>query len=291
MSGETPPIFKHLNLFIMQYVTENITPGKAQNYLKVSGGNRPISKVTVRSYADTMRKGRWMLNGVPIIFDNEGRLIDGHHRLLAVVEAGIPVRFDVARGAAPEAFTTIDCGRHRNVGQLLAMQGVKHYNLIGSIIRANARLVQSDRLYQNNGSPNGKTYFTTNADDYDTYRSDVEGYDHVADVMVKFQSRCRLLASSWGGGIYYYLTHTGGYTEQEVFPFFDVLYNLEDNSIKPASLLRKVIAKEAIEGRKLQAETLWVYIVKAWNSYVTGTPLKILRYRKEIEDVPCLITK
>ena len=39
----------------MSYVTENITPEKAQVYLKTSLGNRPISQPTVLSYADSMK--------------------------------------------------------------------------------------------------------------------------------------------------------------------------------------------------------------------------------------------
>lgn len=101
----------------MNYVTENITPAKAQEYLNSSQGNRPISKVTVRSYADTMKKGKWMMNGVPVVFDVDGHLLDGHHRLEAITLAGIPVKMDVCRGVSPDAFTTFDCGRHRNVGR------------------------------------------------------------------------------------------------------------------------------------------------------------------------------
>ena len=276
----------------MQYVTENITPPLAQDYLKTSTGNRPISKVTVNTYADIMKKGDWMLNGVPIIFDINGHLIDGHHRLLAVIKAGIPIRFDVARGASAEAFTTYDCGRHRNVAQLLAIKGANNYNLIASTIRANARLISNGRLYENNGSPKGAEgiAFTTNSDDYNTYLGDTEGYNHTASVMAKLRSRCRVLPTSWGGGLYYYLTHSGGYTEQEVYPFFDCLYSLDDNSLASAGLLRKIITKEAIEGRKLRPDVLWYYVAKAWNAYITNYPIKALRYYENAE-TPRLIIR
>lgn len=271
----------------MNTVTENITPAKAQEYLRTSIGNRPISKVYVRSYADTMRKGAWMLNGVPIIFDNEGHLLDGHHRLYAVIEANIPVRFDVSRGAPSEAFTTYDCGRHRNVGQVLAMQGVKNYNLVGAIVNSNETLLQYGRLTGNNGNANNKR---TLADSYDSYSKDPEGYGKVASYIVGLESRCRVLNGSWAGGLYYYLTHSGGYSEEEVKPFFDALFDLDSDSIPVVSLLRKAIAKAAIEGRKLQAETLWAYLAKSWNAYITGNSPKILRYL-ETEELPSLILR
>ena len=273
-------------------VTENITPGKAQQYLNTSAGNRVISKIYVHSYADTMKRGAWMLNGVPIIFDFNGHLLDGHHRLAAVIEAGIPVRFDVVRGVDPAAFTTFDCGRHRNVGQLLSMQGIKHYNLVGSIVVANDRLIKNGRLYTNN-TVNSGFEKNTNTDLYELYRRDPDGYAEVAARIVALESRVRILNGSWAGGVYYYLTHTGGYTKQEVDKFFDVLFALDGAGVDekhPANLLRRAITKERIEGRRLAAETLWAFIVKAWNAYITDAHPKILRYTQS-EQMPTLILR
>lgn len=279
----------------MNTVIETITPSKAQEYLRTSNGNRPISKPFVNSYSDTMKKGAWMLNGVPIVFDLDGHLLDGHHRLLAVIDANLPVTFNVCRGVEPDAFTTFDNGRHREVGQLLAMQGVKHYNLIGSIIRANERLIKSGRLYANNGTQDckdGRRLKTTNAEYYDLFRKDPEGYEAVAEKIVSLQGQVRMLPGSWAGGLYYYLTHTGGYTEEEVAPFFEHLYSLEEGNIcKSVSLLRKVIVRERLEGRNIKADMLWAYIVKTWNYYITETAPSFLRYVPEREATPELILK
>lgn len=275
----------------MNYVTENITPAKAQQYLQTSDGNRPISKPTVHSYADTMRKGNWLLNGMCIIFDSEGHLIDGHHRLLGVIEAGVPVRFDVCRGVNSESFTTYDCGRHRTIGQLLAMQGTKHYNLVGSIVTANDILVKRGRLTANNSQGSIGKGKQSNSEKYELYRRDPEGFDATAIVIVRLSSRCRIMQGSWAGGIYYYLTHTGGYTDAEVLPFFEALFSVDTTDVPVADMLRKAITKAAISGRKLLPETLWALTAKAWNYYVNGITPKFLRYQPSIEDLPYLKTK
>lgn len=156
----------------MNFVTENITPAKAQEYLNTSTGNRPISKSTVHSYADTMKQGGWMLNGVPIVFDTDGHLLDGHHRLEAITLAGIPVKMDVCRGVQSEAFTTYDCGRHRSLGQLLAMQQVKNYNTVGSVVACNETLVRTGRIYPNNSVTSGHQRRRTNTESYEIYTRD-----------------------------------------------------------------------------------------------------------------------
>lgn len=276
----------------MNYVTENITPAKAQQYLQTSQGNRPVSKPTVLSYADTMKKGGWLLNGMCIIFDSDGHLIDGHHRLLAVIEAGIPVRFDVCRGISADAFTTYDCGRHRTIGQLLAMQGTKHYNLVGAIVTANDMLIKRGKLTGNTsiGSHVGRGK-QTNAEKYELYRRDPEGFEATAVVIVRLLSRVRIMQGSWAGGIYYYLTHTGGYSEAEVLPFFEALFSVDTTDVAVADMLRKAITKATMSGKKLLPEQLWGLTAKAWNYYAEGANPKILRFQPTVEDLPLLKTK
>lgn len=266
----------------MQYAVETITPQKAREYFNTSQGEgkrfRPISQQYVHSYADTMKKGRWMENGEPIVFDSNGDLTNGCHRMLAVEEAGIPVRFLVVRGVEPEAFTTYDNGRHRTVGQLLCMQGVKNYNLVGSIVMANERLIRSGRLTENNSSAGGRKIKQSNDDNYQNYRRDPSGFDDTAAYINKLQSRARILSGSWAGGLFYYLTHTGGYTKDEVEPFFEALFSTDSSEIASADMLRKRITSAALSGQKLKADMLFALIAKAWNAYITGRDLKKLFY-------------
>lgn len=271
----------------MQTSIETITPAKAQEYFNTTQMDdnkrfRPISRQYVHSYADTMKKGRWMLNGEPIVFDTDGILINGCHRMLAVVEAGIPVMFEVKRGVEPDAFTTYDNGRHRTLSQLLCMQGIKNYNLISSIVVANEKLVMTGRLFENNSSDAGGRKLT-NDENYLKYRRDADGFDAVATYICKLYSRCRILSSSWAGATFYYLTHTGGYKPEEVEPFFEALFSLDSSDVVPANLLRKRITDASLQGKKLQAEMLFALLAKAWNAYITGVPIKRLSYDKDKE--------
>lgn len=131
----------------------------------------------------------------------------------------------------------------------------------------------------------------SNTEKYELYRQDPNGFDAAAVVVVRLFSRCRILQGSWAGGIYYYLTHTGGYREDEVLPFFEALFSLDTSEIPVADMLRKIITKATISGRKLMPEMLLALIAKAWNYYVDGISPKILRYQSSIEELPILKTK
>lgn len=101
--------------------TTVITPAKAQKLLDSNAGNRPLSPARVARYAELMRAGRWRLNGETIIVGPKDELIDGQHRLSAVVAAGVSVPMLVARGVPTDARPTIDIGRARSLSNIVAM--------------------------------------------------------------------------------------------------------------------------------------------------------------------------
>ena len=61
-----------------------------------------------RRMARDIRNGQWMFNAQPICFSRSGRLLNGQHRLSAVLEAGQPIEVLVMRGLPEQAFQTYD---------------------------------------------------------------------------------------------------------------------------------------------------------------------------------------
>ena len=95
---------------------EAITPELAQRYLALnSKQQRKLRKHKVAEYADDMRNGRWGLNGATIVIDEFGNLIDGQHRLSAVVESGTTQQFVVVRNVSEDSYETIDQGMKRTL--------------------------------------------------------------------------------------------------------------------------------------------------------------------------------
>lgn len=99
---------------------ETITPAIAKHWLDTSNTkNRKLRMHRVRLYADEMRRGQWKMAGDPIRFDNNGILLDGQHRLRAVLEADQPMEFVVVRGLDSGTFVVMDKGMNRSVGDAL----------------------------------------------------------------------------------------------------------------------------------------------------------------------------
>ncbi|MFZ0018427.1 MAG: hypothetical protein WAL10_13945, partial [Acetobacteraceae bacterium] len=94
------------NIYAM--TVETITPERAEEYLAANRGNRNIVQSHVAAMARDIRNGQWMFNAQPICFSRAGRLLNGQHRLSAVLEAGQPIEVLVMRGLPEEAFETYD---------------------------------------------------------------------------------------------------------------------------------------------------------------------------------------
>lgn len=120
-----------------------VTPTMAQKWLtEKNNHNRPIYEKTVESYASDMKRGLWAVNNQGIGFDEDGNLIDGQHRLQAVVYSGATVQMLVMRGI-PKNYNngfktqlTVDQGKPRGLGdQLSLVYGIDNANLRVAIIR------------------------------------------------------------------------------------------------------------------------------------------------------------
>lgn len=103
-----------------------IGPEQAVRLLEGNKNNRPISDQTVRQYAAEMKAGRWRETGNPINIGADGTLLNGQHRLWAIIESGVTVRFHVIYETDEAAFATFDTGRTRTAQTLIGMVRPEH---------------------------------------------------------------------------------------------------------------------------------------------------------------------
>ena len=85
-----------------------VTPAMAVKLLEYNKINRPLSQAHVQRIAREISQGRWQYNGDTIKVANNGDVIDGQHRLWAIIEANKPVKTIIINGIDAGAFTTID---------------------------------------------------------------------------------------------------------------------------------------------------------------------------------------
>ncbi|CAH2606469.1 conserved protein of unknown function (plasmid) [Rhodovastum atsumiense] len=92
-----------------------VTPEMAKSWLQHNGGNRSLRPTHVKDLAAKMQAGRWRLTHQGIAISATGRLLDGQHRLEAVVQSGCTVPMMVFTGCDEEMFGVLDKGIIRTI--------------------------------------------------------------------------------------------------------------------------------------------------------------------------------
>ncbi|MER6499919.1 hypothetical protein ABT218_11105 [Streptomyces sp. NPDC001455] len=112
-----------------------VTPEIAERFLSRASVNRRLDMGQVRALAEAILRGEWKLTHQGIAFDKAGELLDGQHRLHAIIEANTPVEMLVFDGLPKEVFPVLDTGKRRSAADTLLSTGAKYLPLLSSTIR------------------------------------------------------------------------------------------------------------------------------------------------------------
>ena len=265
---------------------ELITPARAQDYLDANLGNRPISQVQVRRWAQVLHEGAWRLDAGTISFDRNNILIDGQHRLAGIVEAGIGAQVWVQRGCDPDSKYAIDSGRPRTRTQILAMDGVANASLINGAVAEVMQYELSGRL----GLANQGLYKTVrkfeHIETHNRHAQDPEAWQEAAHLS---QPSYRLLKGQIGptplATVAYLMLRQNA---TQAFNFFQQLSD-EAPAGETIRALRRRLKMSNCKSTGGQRE-LW-YLLLAWDSFTTGREIKqfprpeLLRENKRLDQL------
>lgn len=130
----------------------NVTKELADKWLQTNNRNRTLKKYKLLRLEEAMETGTFELTHQGIAIDENGVLIDGHHRLTCISKTGIPTKMFVVFNAPNSRF--IDTGASRTDRDAMYMSGAIEkdsteyqryvYSLCGVIIY----LSNSERVYK-----------------------------------------------------------------------------------------------------------------------------------------------
>lgn len=131
-------------LLCMKSKWVDVGPDLATTWLQRNVCNRPLRSATVNAYARQMTRGEWLPIPQGLAFDTAGNLLNGQHRLEAIVQSGVTVRLMVTTGV-PEKIQgkkvkpmdLMDTGAPRSVtDQLKVQHGIGGGSVLAAIVRA-----------------------------------------------------------------------------------------------------------------------------------------------------------
>jgi hypothetical protein len=93
----------------------DITPADARRMLEKNTNNRPLRDSWVEQLVGLIRDGKWAVTHQGIGISETGRVLDGQHRLHAILRSGRTVQVMVTTGMDEDMYRWIDGGKSRTV--------------------------------------------------------------------------------------------------------------------------------------------------------------------------------
>lgn len=275
------------NLEMVDSSFETITPTEAKRMLeRTTFRNRPLNQKHVNYLADLISAGFWKINGDTIKLDVRGNVLDGQHRLHAIIKSQRPITTVVIRNLKSSVFDAIDTGRMvRSDGNVLSIAGHKNTKTLAATIKTVAAFDQVGHLAFSAGTSNREKHAVKAATILDLmakYKDVRKSVDLVCGL-----SNTRVFKpSSLVSSIHYIF---GKHNDVGRDHFFDRLHqNSFESFTCPARSLYMAYQSEKTY-LKMQASqryraALWF---KAFSAYCDGRQISQLRFYDN-EDFPTL---
>lgn len=263
----------------MEFKKLLVTPSIAKQYLESNVNNRNVKNRNVLQYANDMVSGRWKSDtGETIKISKEGVILDGQHRLLAVVKANVPIYFHFVFNVDESVFDVLDTGSKRNAHDVFKIKGIKMDNMLPSIIRF-YNMLNDGKKY----NPDKKGV-STNSALLNQYLQDEEFWYKVAcKSHTWYTAFAKILPPSFIGGFYAYFIDKN---RNRAYDFMNQLctgINVENESI---NMLRNKLMQDKMSTKKVPINTRVAFVIKTWNAYIKSTQIRCLKYDPIKESFP-----
>ena len=253
-----------------------ITPEIAHEMLKYNEPtdalrNRGLAFVTINTLAQAMTEGRWHFTGDTIKFSRGMRLLDGQHRLMAVIASGVAIDVLVAYGLPDETFAYIDIGKKRTTGDIFHIEGIPNSALMAAAVKF---VVGYENGWFSKASIGNLSELIDNAGLVDAYRArlDIQQSAGIGHLFAK----CKLAPPAIMTGVHYLCAQKSRAKADEFFT--SVATGEELKAKSPAFQLRKRLMTNVVEHERLGRKTMAAFAIKGWNAFRSGQEIRIFKF-------------
>jgi hypothetical protein len=266
----------------LEITKQLITPSIAKKYLEQNINNRRYSQPVLLRYTADMINNKWKQDtGECIKISKTGRILDGQHRLKAVILSNCSIYFYVATNIDDSVFDVLDTGKARNSSDCFYVAGIKASNTIPSMIS------YYNLLKDNKRSGVQINQKATNSNLLDQYYQDELFWDNIARSSNSwYVAFAKILKPSMIGGFY---AHFYKLNSNKAEAFMNQLCTGSEISNSIINLLRNKLMQDKMSPRKMPTTLKMALIIKAWNHYINNNNVKILKFDTVRDDFPIAI--
>lgn len=240
-----------------------VTPDLAAKWLKQNTHNRNVRARAVSDYARDMAAGQWRLNGEAIKFAIDGTLLDGQHRLMAVVESDTAIPLMVVTGLPVDTQETMDAGRKRTTADTFNLRGESNAAVLAAILKKVWLWDQGDYKFAQNYSPTTAECAALLNERPEIYRS--------VEIAARVHQAFRYLPKSVVGTAHHVLSRVD--VDEAVWFFCRVGDGADLSANHPVLTLRNRVMTDRADSRKVPDYRYMAYLIRAWNAVREDRPL------------------
>ena len=261
-----------------------VTPDYAKDLLQKNDRNRGISKYVLSNYVADMENERWQDSASQIQISSEGSLLNGQHRLHAVVQSGRSQYFTITRGLNSETQDVMDLGKTRTVADALSIRGVKNWHMVAASIRLHYGWQTGTPIKTFEGGRTGRT----KAQEIELILQEKDKIPMLGEVMnmaSRSTAAFRPLTGASAGAFLIEATRLPGTWEYarnfiEQVTTGERLFDRDPILVLRNRLNKMWFMKEKPRGERAVKLGL---IVSAWNHYIEGNKVSTLRVYEHIQ--------
>lgn len=246
-----------------------LTPAVATEILNRNILNRPLRSGHVEKLARDMAAGKWRMNAETIKIARGGAVLDGQHRLYAVIESGASIQAMLVEGLDEDVMPTIDTGIPRSFGDVISIRGGKNTTLTSSVVRLIKWYTTSPRP----GSV--PTYTHSEMDEALGQHRDIP--ERVSEI-TNAQAHKRKIAPGSVLGLVYTLAYR--VDPDQAKQWLTLLGSGAGlDADHPVLQFRERMLKNRESKAKLRQEDVAALCIKSWNQFITGHRTNVLTWR------------
>lgn len=245
-----------------------MTPELAAELLDRNRTNRGLSDGRVRLFAESILRREWELNGESVKITIHPDLIDGQHRLAAIVRAGIRVPVLLVWNLPFEVQETVDFTRARSLKDALRMRQIQNATNVAAAINA-LHAYRSGHFAFGGGRLSVKMGIRIWEEE-----PSIEESVKVGD---RVKAGGLHVPGSILSAMHYVLSELDADDAEFFFERLRTGTHLDENS--PIYKLRKRYEAEATAKRRMPKQEVCALLIKAWNLFRRGETVQLLIYR------------
>jgi hypothetical protein len=262
-----------------------LRPEMAAKLLVNNTNNRNLSSGRVSRYANDIINNRWVEDtGELIKIDTDGCVVDGQHRLSAIVKANKGIYIHIATNVNKNVFDVIDSGKSRTSSDVLQIAGVSNATKIASFIQSYNQFMSTKYRYEHANIEHSMTSKMI----LEYYNENKVFIEEVIKYASLFYNQFQKVWNHGDVALFYGLFTT--VDKRLGHEFMRELCQGTDVTNDTIILLRnRLIADKVNSTNKMLANHRRALVIKAWNSFYLGKSLKVLKYNSETEDFPKIV--